>query len=130
MQCWRRFLGSFAISVLVASGPATAQDYPNKPIKLLIHTGAGSLVDVLGRIVGQKRPLQPKHVWSIRVRLEMAENPRDLALFNMAIDSRLRGCDLVWLRVKGRVRGRPGAGAHLDHPAQDGAAGSVRDHLD
>ncbi|MFO1144282.1 MAG: tyrosine-type recombinase/integrase [Amaricoccus sp.] len=64
-----------------------------------------------GRIVGQKRPLQPKHVWSIRVRLEMADNPRDLALFNMAIDSKLRGCDLVRLRVKdvfaaGRVRER------------------------
>lgn len=39
-----------------------------------------------GRIVGQKRPLLPKHVWSIRVRLEMADNRRDLALFNMAID--------------------------------------------
>ena len=48
-----------------------------------------------GRIVGQKRPLQPKHVWSIRVRLEMAGDTRDLALFNMAVDSKLRGCDLV-----------------------------------
>jgi hypothetical protein len=38
-----------------------------------------------GRIVGQKRPLLPKHVWSIRVRLEMAHNRRDLALFNMAV---------------------------------------------
>lgn len=47
-----------------------------------------------GRIVGQKRPLKPKHVWAIRVRLELAENHRDLAPFNMAIDSRLRGCDL------------------------------------
>lgn len=53
-----------------------------------------------GRIVGPKRPLQPKHVWSIRVRLEMADNPRDVALFNMAIDSKLRGCDLVRLRVR------------------------------
>lgn len=44
-----------------------------------------------GRIIGQKRPLLPKHVWSIRVRLEMSENKRDLALFNMAIDSKLRG---------------------------------------
>ena len=42
-----------------------------------------------GRIVGQKRPLKPKHVWAIRVRLELAENHRDLALFNMAIDSKL-----------------------------------------
>jgi len=42
-----------------------------------------------GRIFGQKRPLKPKHVWAIRVLLELAENHRDLALFNMAIDSKL-----------------------------------------
>ena len=52
-----------------------------------------------GRIVGQKRPLKPKHVWAIRVRLELAENYRDLALFNLAIDSKLRGCDLVKMKV-------------------------------
>ena len=52
-----------------------------------------------GRIVGQKWPLQPKHVWAIRVRLELAENHRDLALFKMAIDSKLRGCDLVLMKV-------------------------------
>ncbi|MFJ1292640.1 tyrosine-type recombinase/integrase [Paracoccus yeei] len=64
-----------------------------------------------GRIVGQKRPLQPKHVWSIRIRMEMSGNLRDLALFNMAIDSKLRGCDLVRLQVRdvfaaGQVRER------------------------
>ena len=53
-----------------------------------------------GRIVGQKRPLAPKHVWSIRVRLEMSGNRRDLALFNTAIDSKLRGCDLVRMKVR------------------------------
>ena len=52
-----------------------------------------------GRIVGQKLPLKPKHVWAIRVRLELAGNHRDLALFNMAIDSKLRGCDLVRMKV-------------------------------
>lgn len=52
-----------------------------------------------GRIIGQKRPLQPKHVWAIRVRLEIANAIRDLALFNTAIDSKLRGCDLVCLKV-------------------------------
>ena len=51
------------------------------------------------RIIGQKRPLLPKHVWAIRVRLELAGAVRDLALFNMAIDSKLRGCDLVCLKV-------------------------------
>jgi integrase len=52
-----------------------------------------------GRIIGQKRPLLPKHVWAIRVRLELAGALRDLALFNLAIDSKLRGCDLVSLKV-------------------------------
>lgn len=52
-----------------------------------------------GRIVGQKRPLLPKHVWAIRVRLEIANQVRDLALFNLAIDSKLRGGDLVKLKV-------------------------------
>jgi hypothetical protein len=52
-----------------------------------------------GRIVGQKRPLKPKHVWAIRVGLELAENHRDLTLFNMAIDCKLRGCDLVRMKV-------------------------------
>lgn len=52
-----------------------------------------------GRIVGQKRPLKPKHVWAIRVRLELAENYRDLALFNLLIDIKLRGCDLVKMKV-------------------------------
>ena len=64
-----------------------------------------------GRIVGQKRPLLPKHVWAIRVRLELAGSLRDLALFNMAVDSKLRGCDLVRLKVRdvvvaGRVKER------------------------
>lgn len=48
---------------------------------------------------GQKAPLQPKEVWAIRVRLQMAQRVRDLALFNLAIDSKLRGCDLVCLKV-------------------------------
>lgn len=53
-----------------------------------------------GRIIGQKRPLAPKHVWYIRVRLQMANNERDLALFKTAIDRKLRGCDLVCLTVR------------------------------
>ncbi len=48
-----------------------------------------------GRIIGQKRPLFPKQVWAIRGRLELTGNLYDLALFNVAIDSKLRGCDLV-----------------------------------
>src|ERR1700737_3945934 len=52
-----------------------------------------------GFLVGQKKPLKPKHVWSSRVRLEIARTWRDLALFNLAIDSKLRACDLVRLRI-------------------------------
>ena len=52
-----------------------------------------------GLLVGQKKPLEPKHVWSIRVRLEIARSKRDLAIFNLAIDSKLRG-DLVKLRLE------------------------------
>ena len=52
-----------------------------------------------GRIVGQTRPVKPKPVWSTRVRLELVKNHRNLALLNMAIDSKLRGCDLVKMKV-------------------------------
>jgi len=52
-----------------------------------------------GRITGQKRPLKPKDVWAIRVRLQLKHRSRGLALFNFAIDSKLRGCDLMRLQV-------------------------------
>lgn len=52
-----------------------------------------------GRLLGQKLPLKPKEIWSLRIRVQLADNARDLALFNLAIDSKLRGCDLVSLRV-------------------------------
>ena len=53
-----------------------------------------------GKLIGQKPPLQPKHVWAIRTRLQLAERKRDLVLFDLAIDSKLRGCDLVNLKVE------------------------------
>jgi integrase len=52
-----------------------------------------------GKLTGAKPPLRPKHVWSIRTKLQMADRKRDLALFNLAIDSKLRGCDVVALKV-------------------------------
>jgi hypothetical protein len=52
-----------------------------------------------GPLIGQKRPLKPKDLWSIRVRLQVERRARNLALFNLAIDSKLRGCDLVRLQV-------------------------------
>jgi integrase len=64
-----------------------------------------------GKLIGPKPPLKPKEIWSIRVRLQVAQRIRDLALFNLALDSKLRACDLVALRVddvalNGRVRSR------------------------
>ena len=52
-----------------------------------------------GKLIGQKAPLKLKEIWAIRIRLQLARRARDLALFNLAIDSKLRGCDLVGLRV-------------------------------
>jgi integrase len=52
-----------------------------------------------GKLIGPKPPLQPKHVWAIRTRLQLAGRTRDLALFNLAIDSKLRGCDVVSVKV-------------------------------
>ena len=53
-----------------------------------------------GKLTGAKPPLRPKHVWSIRSKLQIEERTRDLAMFNLAIDSKLRGCDVVALRVE------------------------------
>ena len=92
-----------------------------------------------GRLIGQRPPLKQKEVWAIRIRLQLAHEVRDLALFNLAIDSKLRGCDLVKLRVCDVMQGarvsaramvmqqkthRPvqfeitdqGRGRELDHP--------------
>jgi integrase len=52
-----------------------------------------------GRLIGQKPPLKRKDIWAIRVRLQLSDQKRDLALFNLAIDSKLRGCDLVAIRI-------------------------------
>ena len=52
-----------------------------------------------GKLIGQKLPLKLKEIWGIRIRLQMDKNIRELALFNLAIDSKLRGCDLVNLKV-------------------------------
>ena len=53
-----------------------------------------------GKIVGQKAPFKPKDIWAIRVRLQMEERKRELALFNLGIDSKLRACDLTALQVR------------------------------
>ena len=53
-----------------------------------------------GKLIRQKPPLKPKDIWAIRIQLQNARQVRDLAMFNLAIDSKLRGCDLVNLRVR------------------------------
>jgi hypothetical protein len=57
-----------------------------------------------GKLIGAKPPLRPKHEWSIRTRLMVEGRTRDLALFNLAIDSKLRGCDVVALKVEDVAR--------------------------
>ena len=63
-----------------------------------------------GRLTGAKPPLRPKHVWSIRTKLQIEGRILDLAMFNLAIDSKLRGCDVVAIRVEEcrcqRIHGR------------------------
>ena len=58
-----------------------------------------------GKIIGQKPPLKLKEIWGIRIRLQLTEKIRELALFNLAIDSKLRACDLVKLRVSDVLHG-------------------------
>ena len=53
-----------------------------------------------GKIVGQKAPFKPKDIWALRMRLQMENRVRELALFNLGIDSKLRGCDLLALKVR------------------------------
>src|SRR5246500_1921050 len=53
-----------------------------------------------GKLTGAKPPLRPKHVWAVRTKLQIEGRVRDLAMFNLAIDSKLRGCDVVAIRVE------------------------------
>lgn len=58
-----------------------------------------------GKLIGQKPPLKPKEIWAIRIHLQSAHAIRDLAMFNLAIDSKLRGCDLVGMKVRDVTHG-------------------------
>ncbi len=69
-------------------------------MNLLIHTHQAHIPWNKGKLVGQKPPLKLKEIWAIRVRLQISDRIRDLALFNLAIDSKLRSCDLVKIRVR------------------------------
>jgi hypothetical protein len=73
----------------------TMQDYESKAPPASKHP-----VWNKGKLIGAKPPLRPKHVWSIRTKLQIADRKRDLAMFNLAIDSKLRGCDVVAIKVE------------------------------
>lgn len=77
-----------------------------------------------GKLVGQKAPFKPKDVWAIRARMAQRHRTRELALFNLGIDSKLRGCDLGALRVRDIPQCSDCAQRNR-HPAQDRAAGAV-----
>ena len=66
---------------------------------LLTHQSTHKAPWNKGKLLGQKAPLKLPDIWAIRVRLQIANNHRDLALFNLALDSKLRACDLVKLKI-------------------------------
>src|SRR5436190_18438321 len=64
------------------------------------QTRADGLAWNKGKLIGAKPPLRPKHVWAIRTKLQVEGRIRELAMFNLGIDSKLRGCDVVALKVE------------------------------
>lgn len=83
-----------------------------------------------GKLTGQKPPLKLREIWAIRTRLQMASNVRELAMFNLAIDSKLRACDLTRLQVReiagtGRPSRKPRGSKGHRHAAEDPAAGPI-----
>jgi integrase len=73
----------------------TMQDHESRSLGLSQRTTWNK-----GKLIGAKPPLRPRHVWSIRTKLQIEGRRRDLAMFNLAIDSKLRGCDVVALKVE------------------------------
>ncbi len=74
----------------------------------VIHVRNGGAAPIpwnKGKLIGQKPPLKLREIWAIRIRLQIQQRIRDLALFNLAVDSKLRGCDLVKIKVADVVHG-------------------------
>lgn len=88
-----------------------------------------------GKIVGQKAPFKPKDIWELRVRLQMKNRVRELALFNLGIDSKLRGCDLVALKGRDVCHGDQVASRAVvmqhktQRPVQFGITATTREAL-
>ena len=87
---WRSFVGRLSVTGSSREFTMTKTPTPQSPARVPWNRG---------RIIGPKPPLKPRHIWAIRTRLQHDGHVRDIALFNVAIDSKLRGCDLVKLRV-------------------------------
>ena len=81
-----------------------------------------------GKLLGQKPPLKLKDIWAIRIRLQLSRRGCELALFNLAIDSKLRGCDLVALRVHDVLQGSRVTSRAIVMQKKTRAACAVRDH--
>jgi hypothetical protein len=81
-----------------------------------------------GKIVGQKTPFKVKDIWALRVRLQMENRVRELALFNLGIDCKLRGCDLVSLRVRDICHGTKWRPAQSSCSTRPSAPFSSRSH--
>jgi hypothetical protein len=79
-----------------------------------------------GKIIGARPPLQTKHGWSIRNKLLLDGKKRDLAMFNLAIDSKLRGCDVRLHQGRGRCPSWYDSRSSLRPPAQDRTSREVR----
>jgi hypothetical protein len=88
-------------------------------------TAARALPWNKGKLLGQKPPVRLKEIWAIRIRLQLDHRTRELALFNLAVDSKLRGCDLVALRVHDAVQGSRVASRAIGMQEEDPAAGPV-----
>ena len=81
-----------------------------------------------GKLVGQKAPFKLKEIWAIRVRLQLSERTRDLALFDLAIDSKLRACDIVKLGVRNVSHGDRIAARAIIMQQKTQATRAVRDY--
>ena len=81
-----------------------------------------------GKLTGQKPALKMKEVWSIRARLELKKRVRDLALFNLAIDSKLRACDLTALKVEDVAAGGEVKTRGIIVQKKTGRPGAIRNH--
>ena len=81
-----------------------------------------------GKLTGQKPPLKPAEIWAKRTRLQTGQKVRDLALFDLAIDSKLESCDLLKLRVRDVMTGGRVVGRAMVLQQKNKPPGQVRDH--